>query len=264
MAAAAAATEPGAGVLTHRHIFGLKGDVKRLIHYVEESTCMYPCGHNIILYNQETREQELIHGMVAPPTASEGITALAITPNRKYMAVAERSDRGIVNIYDTASRRRRKMLSYAELGSKEIVYVAFSGDSKFCLTQGGAPEWQLVLWTFDRAAKPISTTRVSTANGPAVYQADFCPQDATVVCATGDGILRFMRIAENQFRPIPFNLKREPQNYLCHAWVSDDRCIVGTDSGELLLVENFECKPHPLPQLPPHRHQSGVVSPPTV
>ena len=53
------AAEPSAAgqVLTHRHIFGLKGDVKRLIHFVEESTCMYPCGHNIILYNSETREQ---------------------------------------------------------------------------------------------------------------------------------------------------------------------------------------------------------------
>ncbi|KAK7242357.1 WD-repeat domain [Aureococcus anophagefferens] len=111
------------------------------------------------------------------------------------------------------------MLAYAELGSKEVVYVAFSGDSKFCLTQGGAPEWQLVLWTFDRAGEAHQHDALPTPNGPPVYQADFCPQDSTVVCVTGDSILRFMRITENQFRPIPFNLKREPQNYLCHCWL---------------------------------------------
>ena len=33
--------------------------------------------------------------------------------------------------------------------------------------------------------------------------------------------------------------KREPQNYLCHAWL-DDRILVGTDTGDILLFENAE------------------------
>ncbi|KAJ8609022.1 hypothetical protein CTAYLR_010681 [Chrysophaeum taylorii] len=156
------------------------------------------------------------------------------------MAVAERSERGVVNIYDAATQRRRKMLQHADIGSKEIIYISFSADSKFCLTQGGAPEWQLVLWTFDRAAKPIAAFKTSTQSGPAVYQADFCPRDATVACACGDGILKFLRIAENQFKPIQHNMKREPQNYLCHCWLPEDRFVVATDTGDLLLFEGFE------------------------
>ncbi|KAJ1455139.1 quinon protein alcohol dehydrogenase-like superfamily [Pelagophyceae sp. CCMP2097] len=226
-------------ILTQRHIFGLKGDVKRLVHFVEEATVAYPCGHHVVLYNTETKEQELIHGMVAPPLASGGITAMALTPNRKYLAVAERSsERGVVNIYDAASRKRRKMLSYADLGSKDVVYVSFSGDSKLCLTQGGAPEWQLVLWTFDRAAKPVASTRVS--QGAVVNQVDFCPQDATVVCATGQGLLKFMRISESQFRPIASNQKREPQSYACHCWLPEERLVAATTAGDLVLYENYE------------------------
>ena len=34
----------------------------------------------------------------------------------------------------------------------------------------------------------------------------------------------------------------EPQNFLCQAWVSDERIIAGTDSGRLLLFESGELK----------------------
>lgn len=36
------------------------------------------------------------------------------------------------------------------------------------------------------------------------------------------------------------NLKQEPRNYLCHAWLPEDRLVVGTDGGELLIFEGTE------------------------
>ena len=44
-------------ILTHKHIFGLKGDVKNNIWYTDENVVVYPCGHNSVIYNTETREQ---------------------------------------------------------------------------------------------------------------------------------------------------------------------------------------------------------------
>lgn len=89
-------------------------------------------------------------------TSSAGITALALTPNRRLLAVAEAAltERGCatVNIYDAATLKRRKMLSWPEMGSSSIVAVAFSGDGRLCLTQGGAPEWKLVLWTAEKVS----------------------------------------------------------------------------------------------------------------
>ena len=32
-----------------RHVFGMKGDVKDNIAYVDESTVLYPAGHNTVL-----------------------------------------------------------------------------------------------------------------------------------------------------------------------------------------------------------------------
>lgn len=87
-------------------------------------------------------------------TASAGITALALTPGRRVLAVAEAAldDKGCasVNLYDTSTLKRRKVLSSADLGSRTVVGVAFSGDGRVCLTQGGEPDWKLVLWTFDK------------------------------------------------------------------------------------------------------------------
>ena len=195
-------------VLVHKHVFGLKvrnspcashspwhtqdklahlrssvsrqADVKDHLQYLDENNVVYPCGHNTVVYNTETREQSLIHGIHAGTAVekgatsqdSEGITALAVTPNRRYIGVAERCvDRGVVNIFDAQSYRRRRVLNYAELGSKEVVCVAFSADSKQVLMLGGAPDWTLVLWSTDRTAKVVASMKLGGHGGGAPGQA---------------------------------------------------------------------------------------------
>lgn len=79
---------------------------------------------------------------------------MAATPNRRLLAVAEAvlSERAspTVNIYDTSTLRRRKVLNWPEIGSTTIAAVSFSRDGRLCLTQGGAPEWKLVLWNVEK------------------------------------------------------------------------------------------------------------------
>lgn len=67
------------------------------------------------------------------PTTSDclSITSLSVSPSRRFIAVAEStSERGIVNIYDANTMRRRKMLDLKELESKRINWVVFSADTK--------------------------------------------------------------------------------------------------------------------------------------
>lgn len=54
-------------------------------------------------------------------------------------------------------------------------------------------------------------------------QADFCPSDPAVVCVTGDRILRFFRVVDAQFKPLPLNLKMELQVYTAHCWLADEQ-----------------------------------------
>eukprot|EP00742_Colponemidia_sp_Colp-10_P003011 GILJ01003213.1.p1 GENE.GILJ01003213.1~~GILJ01003213.1.p1 ORF type:complete len:1307 (+),score=279.75 GILJ01003213.1:41-3922(+) len=230
MAAAATA----AATLTHRHVFGLKGDVKDDVHYVDENLVVYPSGHNTVLYNTESKTQRFFPGT----EGTEGITALAVSPSKRYLAVAERGERALVTVYDLVTMKKRKMLQTTECQSKEFVSVCFSQENKFLLTLGGAPDWTLVYWAWDKV-KPTAHVKVSNAQGAPIYQCSFNPMDSTLVCVVGNGIFKYFRVQEGQFKQIPSQMnKREPQNYLCHTWLSDDRLIVGTDSGDLLLFDN--------------------------
>ena len=83
-------------VLTLKNIFGLKGDVKNNIHYYDETHVIYPVGHNIIVYNIESKIQYKIQSLGDMKEKDSSlhshteINSIAISPNRKYLAVAER------------------------------------------------------------------------------------------------------------------------------------------------------------------------------
>ncbi|KAL7692512.1 putative quinoprotein alcohol dehydrogenase-like superfamily [Plasmopara halstedii] len=222
--------------LIHRHIFGLKGTVHNNVAFAEESVLVYPCGHNVIIHNVESKEQQFIHGV---ETTGRGITALAITPNKRYVAVAEQAECAVVYIHDLTTLRRRRTLTLNDGLADTCVWVAFSGDSKYCMTLGGAPDWVLSVWLWEKT-KLIASTKASTPQGNAVHQADYCPNDPLTICVSGAGILKFLRLSEGQLKLQATPLKREPAHFLRHAWVSDDRVVAAADTGDLWLFEQFE------------------------
>jgi len=265
-------SSPSGSLLTLKHVFGLKGDVKDNIAYIDESTLVYPAGYNVVVYNSEKKTQRFLP--LTPPqqsgeqATSGDISAMAICHtsvtstaaatggktgvigsegrNRgKLLAVADRVDggRACVSVFDLSSFKRRGKsglpLSCGEVASSEFVSCAFSPDGKYLLTQGGGPDWTLVNWSWEKG-KPMQIAKVSNQSGATIHQVSFCPTDPSVVCVTGNGILRFLHIEQNEFKSIPFSMgKREPQNYLSHCWV-DDRILVGTDNGDILVFENAE------------------------
>ena len=53
------------------------------------------------------------------------------------------------------------------------------------------------------------------------------------------------RAVQNNIKPLaPLLGKRDPQVFTCHAWMPDEkeRCVVGTDVGDLLLVDGGELR----------------------
>jgi len=226
--------------LVHRHVFGLKANVKGNVNYADEAHVLYPAGHNTILYMADQKTQ----ARVFPGTdGSEGITCLAVSPNRKFIAVCERfHDRAICTIFDiNTGKRRRNTLSYADCDAKEFVCCAFSAENKFLLTQGGAPDWTLVLWSWDKA-RPHGAVKVSNVTGSVVHECSFNPQDSSLVCVVGDGLFKFLRLQEGTFKHIPNQLSKlretTNQNYVCHAWLYTDQLVVCSEAGDALLFDN--------------------------
>lgn len=74
----------------------------------------------------------------------------------------------------------------------------------------------------------------------AVYQCNVNPLNPTKCCANGRNIFRFFSVEKDRFVPIPMSsafAEREPMDYTAHAWLPEDRCVLGTRSGELLIFE---------------------------
>jgi len=224
--------------LLHRHLFGVKGDVRDPICYVDEQTVLYPAGHNTVIFNLEQRIQRFLPGT----EKTEEITAIAVSPNKKFVAVAEKSDKGVITVFDLHSLKRRRLLTASDSMSKEFVSLAFSPDSKLLMAQGGAPDWTLTLWTWEKAKFVASMKTAATPNS-VMYQCSFSPTDNNLITVTGNGVFKQLKLVDSNLKLLPNALnKREPQNYLCHAWCSDERVVVGTDTGDLLVVDGVELK----------------------
>ena len=149
-----------------RHIFGLKSGISGNVAYHDEQTIVYPSGANCILYNIDQKSQKFIPGS----DKNEGMTAMAVSPNRRYVAIAEKGEKATVTIYDMHSLRKRKILSSTEVQSNQFVSLAFSPDSKYLVGQGGAPDWTLLYWTWEKSKVMAVTKTTNPQNNPPIYQ----------------------------------------------------------------------------------------------
>jgi hypothetical protein len=112
-------------MLVPKFMVGLKADVKNNLHFIDENTVCYPVGHNIVLYNTEDKSQKYISGV----EGSLEITAMALTRNKKYLAVAERTERSpICIIYDLQTLKRKKIIATNEVSTAGSSFssIAFS------------------------------------------------------------------------------------------------------------------------------------------
>ena len=212
--------------MTHRQVLG-----------TEDRTLIYVCGAQVVILSIETKEQAFISG------GRFGISSIYYQPVRKVIAVAERGEStAVVTLYEATTLRKKKVLQYPELGSPEVVSTSLSEDGRLCVTQGGAPEWNLVLWNIEKSAKVVGTVRVPVSDEASVTQVSFCPWDPSVIIALGKGLFKLFRVAEGQLRPATLMVRREQSHFLSHCWVGGPGAVllVGTEGGEILLIENME------------------------
>uniref|UniRef100_A0A8C8X2Y2 Cilia- and flagella-associated protein 57 n=1 Tax=Panthera leo TaxID=9689 RepID=A0A8C8X2Y2_PANLE len=216
------------------HVFGLRSHVANNIFFFDEQIIIFPSGNHCVKYNVDQKWQKFIPGS----DKSQGMLALSISPNRRYLAISEIvQEKPVITIYELSSIpcRKRKILNNFDFPVQRFISMAFSPDSKYLLTQTSPPESNLVYWLWEKQ-KVMAIIRTDSQNN-AVYQVSFNPQDNTQVCVTGNGMFKLLRFAEGTLKQTNFQ-RGEPQNYLAHTWVSEDKIIVGTDTGKLFLFES--------------------------
>jgi len=223
--------------LVHRHVFGLKPDVKNNVHYAEETQIIYPAGTNAVLWQADQKQQKIFQGH----EDGQGLTCMAVNSTKRYLAVAEKCYEGaICTIFDLVTAKKRKTLSWPESDAPEFLCVAFSADSKYLITQTGRSpsakhDWSLLYWVWDKQ-RCMASIKVSNPQNALIRECSFNPTDSSIVCVIGDGILKFMQLKDG-FKTLPV-APAKLQSFMCHTWLHDDKMLVGADNGDLLLFDN--------------------------
>lgn len=68
----------------------------------------------------------------------------------------------------SSDRQRRLPFTLLAL-MQDIASMAFSPDGRLLAAQGGAPEWNLVLWVWEKS-KVVTSVKTTNAAGNPVYQ----------------------------------------------------------------------------------------------
>lgn len=233
------------------HIFGLRQNVANAPLFQDEHTLLLPAAGQIIKYRLDGLPQKFVQPNQANRDQvhdSMLVTALALSANRRYLAVSEtnltqQNAQPHIIIYDLAndSAKTKKMLTMPpEFSFRDIVSLDFSPDGKFLIAQGAAPDWTLCMWLWEKS-KLLSTIKSTNPAGNPVTQISFNPNDNTQICVTGQHVFKYLRYTEGHLKQHGTQ-KVDPKNYTSHAWLSNDKMALTCDNGCVYILENGDVK----------------------
>lgn len=108
--------------------------------------------------------------------------ALAVSPNRRFLAVSEAAEeQPVLAVYElTAERaRRRKVLAADELPARQVVSLAFSPNSQFLAAATAPPEGHLTCWLWEKQQLAASVRVPAAGDGPCQVTAPPPPASPT-------------------------------------------------------------------------------------
>jgi WD40 repeat protein len=229
-------------ILQKKCILGVNTAV-RSVHLLDEDQILYSCGNHVLIWNKHTKNQIFLQQC----GCGEEIQLIALCSARKQIAISIKGgDSGPqILIYDAINFKRKKVIKSQSVDDSDAIGVSFSKDGKQCLVLRDAPDYLLTLWNIEKTAKVLASIRLATPSGKRMKQAEMrlsSESKDVIVCASGNGIIRFFKIVDGIFRPITVNLRGEQQNYVAQSWLSNDVVILGTDNNELIVMHNFIAK----------------------
>ncbi|TSL47590.1 Cilia- and flagella-associated protein 57 [Bagarius yarrelli] len=216
--------------LDPHHIFGLRHEAKNNLHFVDDQTVIFPSGNQIVRHNLYQQWSKFI------PVAegSKGIQAMALSPDRHYLAVSELREQGTITIYELQDYQchKRQVLTGGDISAQGFVCMAFSADSKYLLGQSGGLEWILFYWEWEKSE--VVSTQHTTRLG-IVRQVSFNPKDSNQICVCGKDVFKTYKLQKETLKRTSL-FKIDINDVLCLTWMSSDCIVAGTESGKLLLM----------------------------
>nr|CCA14945.1 conserved unknown protein putative [Albugo laibachii Nc14] len=189
-------------------------------------------------------EQKLKSGNLGTPEGAEGITSFAVSIDKRLIAIAEKGSLSAqIHIYDASTLKRCKTIALTE--SSACISVEFSLDRKYIISQSTAPDYNLSLWLWEKL-KLVASIKMNASsgwsNGQSVHTARISPSDGMNICVSGNGNIKFFKLIDNQFRPQTATIKRETPKFTSHAWITEERIVASSDTGDLWYFEQNEIR----------------------
>eukprot|EP01064_Diplonema_japonicum_P001365 TRINITY_DN10874_c0_g1_i1.p1 TRINITY_DN10874_c0_g1~~TRINITY_DN10874_c0_g1_i1.p1 ORF type:complete len:1285 (+),score=282.06 TRINITY_DN10874_c0_g1_i1:72-3926(+) len=221
------------------------------VAHLSDGVLLYGIGRHMAVYNYDT----LQYRFILKQAKAQEIMTFAVAHNRKYIALAERLTDDSkeaanevtiwsVDLKETGSSlvttKKVRALSLSYLAKQPVVALAFSRDNKLLVTVTSTPEAFVYIWQLDKSpCRLVTMAEVNTR----ITQVSFSPWSPTTVCTTGPTAFKLWKHhAPSQLRVVEPMLKKREYRYTAHAWYEDEKVVAATMEGDIVVIENSECK----------------------
>uniref|UniRef100_A0ABL0EFU1 Cilia- and flagella-associated protein 57 n=1 Tax=Rhodnius prolixus TaxID=13249 RepID=A0ABL0EFU1_RHOPR len=218
---------------------GLSTDIRGNLQLISDEILLYPIGKIIAIYNKSTHSQHYIKLC----RSEKQINLIAVSPDRKYVAVAEKHGSPRFSVYDIQTRKRLKLLGnpIKNCTSEEFVALTFTHDSKHIVGVVGHPDWLILYYSWQRGRIESHAKAIYSNNKGTVNQICANPEDKAVVVIVGEGLYRQMSVTEKVWRQYGFQRAENiPLRSVC--WLNVETVLAGSADGRLILVRSSELR----------------------
>lgn len=213
--------------LTVQHGFGLRAGVRDGVGFVNDQCLFYLVGRYVAQYETQSQLQTFVYEQ---PASVKDISAAAISPNGKYLAVCEVLAHGkgtcsqLIVIF-LPTRRAMRTLEHTVDGT--VTCATFSHDSKLVACQLSGPENLCTVWHWEKA-KQLGSFKSRTP----VSRVRFNPEQAAMLSVSAP--MRIVKANEKgNFKEVdvPALRKLAASEVQEHLWLSGSRLLVLTGDG---------------------------------
>ncbi|KAF7265792.1 hypothetical protein GWI33_020867 [Rhynchophorus ferrugineus] len=227
--------------LQPRLVLGLETSIKNNIHFLGDEDIVYPVGAVVAVHNIHARKQKFIR----LSDKGKNLTHLAVSPDKKLIAVVETTDKyPIVTLWCPETFRKKRTLTLPtdkDIIASRYVAIDFTYNSKNIICVTGEPDWSLYCFRCDKG-RLESFARANNANSTGtVIQVACNPNDGNQIAVVGDSVLRCLGCTDYTWRQFGYN-KFDQVVYTSCCWLSQDRLIIGSNKGKILILETGEVR----------------------
>ena len=169
--------------------------------------------------------------------------SIAVSPDRKHFAVAEKGDLPNIYIYEWPSLKLYRVLQKGT--ETRYAHVEFSTTGDKLVSLGGQPDFTITVWNW-RDERVILKAK---AYSQEVYRASFSPYTDDILFTSGFTHMKFWKMAQTftglklQGENAKFGAL-EMSNVSGYHELPDGKVISGTEQGNLILWEGNLVKAH--------------------